>query len=203
MVRVIHTAGAGIVTVGGSQGGRKSKRRKLYPRSKIGLLNYHQPSLTLINCPEQTTKLEELQACIAKGWRDSILPDALLGYHILSSLGMTATERATVLTATASFNTPLEETSEQQQSTGLSLAVVEKALLSTWQDRELIERDSGLSSNPRGFQRKNHRGKVNAINDGESSDIPDSGDEVNQVNEYNSASQKLKMDTYLTCSMIH
>ena len=93
--------------------------------------------------PHMTDTVERLIDCICSGWRESVLPDTLLGYHVLSQANLSATERATVLTATASY-APTLSTS---MSTGLvhppqlSLSVVEAALLSTWQDCELIERD--------------------------------------------------------------
>ena len=136
-------------------------------------------------CPDKTELLADLATCISKGWRDAILPDALLGYHILSSSGLTATERATVLTATTTFhNQTIEPEGETPQNNGLSLAVVEKALLSTWQDRELIERDSGLASQPKGFKRKNFKGRINAVND-DSSGISDSEAEANEIDNVN------------------
>ena len=127
--------------------------------------------------PHMTDTVERLIDCICSGWRESVLPDTLLGYHVLSQANLSATERATVLTATASY-APTLSTS---MSTGLvhppqlSLSVVEKALLSTWQDRELIERDEKEEKGGRHHQFNKHKKKIFEV-DGSSSD-----DEANEL----------------------
>ena len=140
-----------------------------------------------VACPDQSAKIAQLTECISHRWRETILPDSLLGYHVLSGSGLSATERATVLTVTATYSQHDLTTPLQEGSTGLSLNTVEKALLSTWQDREIIERDS-VSHKPQGRKRN---GKAYAM-EGESdfSDSEASNGEANVVEDSEASEQE-------------
>ena len=136
-------------------------------------------------------KLTEL---ISSKWRESLFPDNLLGYHLLAGSHLTATERSTILSSTSAHaHLPISTgNSDTLPAPSIGLAVVERALLTSWQDRELGERDEheGRKSN------KHFSGKKKAFAVGdESSDTEDEGvnaaesetdtdAEINEIDEY-------------------
>ena len=91
------------------------------------------------------TKLTEL---VASKRRESIVPDNLLGYHLLAGSQLTATERSTILSSTSIGNNSLSTLSTSIPAPAIGLASIENGLLLSWQDRELVERDNRESKKP-------------------------------------------------------
>ena len=77
---------------------------------------------------------------VAARWRDSIIPDTLLGYHLLISSQLSPSERSTIISTTQMAAGPAMVPGTTVAS-GISLSRVENALLQSWQDKELMERD--------------------------------------------------------------
>ena len=98
---------------------------------------------------------EKLVELISTRWRESMFPDNLLGYHLLAGSQRTATERSTILSSTSSNALNLSSSSSIP-APAIGLANVEKALLMSWQDRELAERDDreGRKIQKHGFKKK-------------------------------------------------
>ena len=107
---------------------------------------------------------EKLVGLISMRWRESLFPENLLGYHLLAGSQLSATERATILSSTSSNTLSLNQSSSVTNPT-IALATVEKALLMTWQDRELGERDDREN---RKFQKDHKKKKIFSV--GESSE---------------------------------
>jgi hypothetical protein len=90
---------------------------------------------------EQRDRSEKLLKVIAAKWRESAIPNQLLGYHLLHAAQLSASERSTILSTTQAQNLSDDVTTSNLNTQGISLSQVEKALLQAWQDKELIERD--------------------------------------------------------------
>jgi hypothetical protein len=110
-----------------------------------------------------------------------------LGYHVLSGANLSATERSTILTATASLNipSPLSTAINLQAPPQLALGAIERALLASWQDRELLERDDRESRKSSSGHKPGFRGRNNKAfalgdeGDEEMDEMSESNDEAN------------------------
>ena len=88
----------------------------------------------------KTDVMPQLMSMIASRWRESIIPDQLLGYHLLSASQLSPTERSTII-STAKAQVTASTSGVTQVQTGLNLETIENSLVGAWQDRELFERD--------------------------------------------------------------
>ena len=108
---------------------------------------------------------------------------------MLSGANLSATERSTILTATASLNNPTHSSTaiDLQAPPQLALGAIERALLASWQDRELLERDDRESRKTTTGHRPGFRGKSNkayAVGDSgdeEVDELSESGDDANMA----------------------
>ena len=122
--------------------------------------------------PEVMTKLVDL---LGERWRETTIPDQLMGYHLLHASQLTATERSTILSTSQV---------QSRDSTGLTtlkgnlnLANIESALLTAWQDKELAERDQ---REQRKISKKGRNGKSYEV-EGYDSDEGSEEQEINAV----------------------
>ena len=83
--------------------------------------------------------MEKLLDLLSERWRERTIPDQLLGYHLLHASQLTATERSTILSTSQVQNRDATGTTTLKGN--LNLDNIETALLTAWQDKELVERD--------------------------------------------------------------
>jgi hypothetical protein len=140
-----------------------------------------------LEIPDKPKLFDRLVDAITVKWRETMLPDNLLGYHVLSGANLSATERSTILTATASLHNPptLSTSIHLQAPPQLALGAIERALLASWQDRELLERDDRESRKSSSGHKPGFRGRNNKAfalgneGDEEMDEMSESDDEAN------------------------
>ena len=83
--------------------------------------------------------MQKLLTLLGERWRETTIPDQLMGYHLLHASQLTATERSTILSTTQAQSRDAAGVTAVRGNLGLEN--IESALLTAWQDKELVERD--------------------------------------------------------------
>ena len=125
---------------GSSWEGWSDNKVKHVPKERLDELAETIAKIAIELEPEKQSLITTLINQVAARWRDSIIPDTLLGYHLLISSQLSPSERSTIISTTqmAAGATLVSGTTV---ASGINLNRVETALLHSWQDKELMERD--------------------------------------------------------------
>ena len=95
--------------------------------------------------PAEQGLIKTLIRQIAARWRENIIPDTLLGYHLLISSQLSPSERSTVIGTTQIISPSNALGTVSPIAAGINLNRVEVALMNSWQDKELMEKDENES----------------------------------------------------------